>query len=164
MRWRHCGNDDPRHSDIQIGMINLKAMQLTHRVKKAGMRIHEKFKQRNQPRMARIYTDGESAGRRPEVRAGAAFSNPSTSKLARDCANTSPARSASGPSMALATRPSTPSETGLRLACQAGRCFGKEQPPACLRVALQNSSGIRGVNQPGSGKISLSVPIRVIRG
>ena len=106
-------------------MIYLQSIQITYRGKKAGMRIHEKFKQRNEPQMTRIYTDGESAGRRPEFRAGAAFSNPSTSKLARECANTSPTRSASGPALALATRPSTPSDTGLRLACQSGRCFGK---------------------------------------
>lgn len=106
-------------------------MQLTHRVKKVGMRIHEKFKQRNEPQMTRIYTTkhrgrcavdcrkaarrvrrvgtsesniAESAGLRPEFRAGAAFSNPSTSKLPRECANTSPTRSATGPALALATR------------------------------------------------------------
>jgi len=80
-----------------------------------------------QPRISRIDTDEKKQSRALclDKPSGGAFSNPFTSQLARDSENTSPTRSASSPAFALATRPSSPEGTGLRLACQAGRCFGK---------------------------------------
>ena len=54
----------------------------------------EKF----EPRMSRIYTDkAEAQGGAWASQVGAAFSNPFTSELARDCENTSPSHFASGP-------------------------------------------------------------------
>jgi lysophospholipase L1-like esterase len=60
---------------------------------------HENF----EPRMSRMGTDKgeEESGLRPGSRAGAAFSNPSTSELARDSKNTSLTRSASRPASSL---------------------------------------------------------------
>ena len=52
-------------------------------------------------------TRKEEAGQRLARQAGAAFSNPSTSELARDSENTSPIRSADGPAEALDARRST---------------------------------------------------------
>jgi GT2 family glycosyltransferase len=52
-------------------------------------------------------TRKEEAGQRLARQAGAAFSNPSTSELARDSENTSPIRSADGPAEALDARLST---------------------------------------------------------
>jgi hypothetical protein len=60
-----------------------------------------------EPRIARMGTDKSGkaeAGLRPGSRAGAAFSNPSTSELARDSENTSLIRSASIPASG-ASRP-----------------------------------------------------------
>ncbi len=58
-----------------------------------------------EPRMTRIYTDkAEAQGGAWASQAGAAFSNPFTSELARDCENTSPSRSASGPAFSRAAR------------------------------------------------------------
>ena len=75
--------------------------------------IHENIR----PRITRMGTDDTKAqGGVWASQAGAAFSNPSTSQLARDCENTSPTRSASGPSSSpatshslLATAPEVPS-------------------------------------------------------
>ena len=51
-----------------------------------------------EPPITPINTDeGNEAGSRLASQAGAAFSNPFTSELARNCENTSPSRSASGP-------------------------------------------------------------------
>ena len=115
--------------------------------------IHENI----QPRITRMGTDDtEAQGGAWASQAGAAFSNPSTSQLARDCENTSPARSASGPSSSpatshslLATAPEVPSPaTSYSLPATApkalsldavdvvfyGPAFGKEKD-ALLRSA-----------------------------
>ena len=56
---------------------------------------------------------------------GAAFSNPSSSELARNCENLAPTRSASTLLLlsTLDSGRSTPEDTGLQLACQAERCL-----------------------------------------
>jgi glycosyltransferase involved in cell wall biosynthesis len=65
----------------------------------------ERGVEKNQPLITQIDTDEsgkEKAGLRPGSRAGAEFSNPSTSELARDSENTSPISSANGPAFSLA--------------------------------------------------------------
>ena len=80
--------------------------------------IHENI----QPRIARIYTDKtEAQGGAWASQAGPAFSNPSTSQLARDCENTSPTRSASDPASSLATSYSRPATAPKALNLDAGR-------------------------------------------
>jgi hypothetical protein len=74
-----------------------------------------------EPRMARMGTDeGRKAGLRPGSRAGAAFSNPSTSELARDSENTSPIRYADGPASIPATSYSLPATAPEALVGGAG--------------------------------------------
>jgi hypothetical protein len=85
--------------------------------------------------MTRIYTDEErGAGRRPETRSGAEFSNPFTSELARDCEKTSPSRFASDPAFSRSARDQElnwhPEKHGSRPACRDGGVF--EKTPASL--------------------------------
>ncbi len=112
----------------------------------------------------RIEAENE-AGRRPGSRAGAAFSNPSTSELARDCENTPPNRSAIGPASAAlcAADRGSGSDGGNQLA-DSEEFFGG-QSQAGLQMGSQKLHDIREANAPGtSGQASSSVSIRVIRG
>jgi hypothetical protein len=96
--------------------------------------------------------------------AGAAFSNPSTSKLARDCENASPTRSASGPAEALfADHGEIGSAGGNQLA--DSKEFLEGQSQAGLQMDNQKKPTIRTANDPSaSGEYSSSVLIRDIRG
>jgi hypothetical protein len=87
-----------------------------------------------EPRMARMGTDEErKAGLRPGSRAGAAFSNPSTSELARDSENTSPIRYADGPASIPATSYSLPATAPEALVGGAGELL-----EAMCRVAARS--------------------------
>ena len=80
------------------------------------------------PRMARIYTDGKARVCAWASQADAAFSNHFTSELARDCETTSLTRFASGPAFSRFAQNvwnMGNENTGMPLACQAGRRFGK---------------------------------------
>jgi GT2 family glycosyltransferase len=96
--------------------------------------------------------------------AGAAFSNPYTSELARDSESTSPTRSATGPAEALrADDIGTESAGGNQLA--DSKEFFSGQSQAGLQMDKQKSSAFRNANDPSaSGENSSSVPIRDIRG
>jgi len=96
--------------------------------------------------------------------AGAAFSNPFTSELARDSANTSPSRSASGPAEALsADNAGIGSAGGNQLADSKGVLEGQSQ--AGLQMDFQKLQSIRMANDTSASKgNSSSVPIREIRG
>ena len=128
--------------------------------------------ERFEPRMTRIYTDkAEEQGRAWTSQAGAEFSNPFTSKLARNCENTSLSRSASGPAFSRFARDDwdgereehrvalgSPSgemfwESIRRLACE---CLFKTAPPFAQRI----KPGFSG-KKTGS---AISVLIREIRG
>ncbi|MCX6972906.1 MAG: glycosyltransferase family 2 protein [Verrucomicrobia bacterium] len=92
----------------------------------------------------------------------AAFSNPLPIELTRDCANTSPNRSADGPAVA-------ESKTGIgsakvnQLADSKG--FLEDPTQAGLQVESQKIYSSRSANDPGaSAIISESVLIRAIRG
>jgi GT2 family glycosyltransferase len=95
---------------------------------------------------------------------GAAFSNPSTSELARDCENASPTRSASGPAEALfADHGEIGSAGGNQLA--DSKEFLECQSQAGLQMDNQKNPTIRTANDPSaSGEYSSSVLIRDIRG
>ena len=95
---------------------------------------------------------------------GAAFSNPSTSELARDCENASPTRSASGPAEALfADHGEIGSAGGNQLA--DSKEFLEGQSQAGLQMDNQKNPTIRTANDPSaSGEYSSSVLIRDIRG
>ena len=123
--------------------------------------IHENI----QPRIARIYTDKtEAQGGAWASQAGPAFSNPSTSQLARDCENTSPTRFANGPAEAMrAETREMGSAGGNQLADSKEFLDGQSQ--AGLQVDNQKGHTIRTANDPGaSGEYSSSVSIRDIRG
>jgi glycosyltransferase involved in cell wall biosynthesis len=78
--------------------------------------IHENI----EPRITRMGTDDtEAQGGACASQAGAAFSNPSTSQLARDCENTSPTRSPNGPASSPATSYSLPATAPKALALDA---------------------------------------------
>ena len=96
--------------------------------------------------------------------AGAAFSNPSTSELARDSEDTSLTRSASSPAGVLRSDTGEiGSAGGNQLADSAGFLEGQSQ--AGLQMENQKSCNIRFANDPGaSGENSSSVIIRDIRG
>ena len=79
-----------------------------------------------EPRMARINTDGQrSAGLRLDKPSCYGFSNPFTSKLARDYKTHRPFCYANGPASCALRRNLLEKIAGLRLARQAGRCFEK---------------------------------------
>ena len=123
------------------------------------------FHENIQPRIARIYTDKtEAQGGAWTSQAGAAFSNPSTSQVARDCENTSPTRSASDPAGALfADNGEMGSVGGNQLA--DSKEFLEGQSQAGLQVDSQKLQSIRMANDTSASKgNSSSVPIRAIRG
>jgi hypothetical protein len=95
---------------------------------------------------------------------GAAFSNPSTSELARDSENISPSRSASAPADALrADHTGLGSAGGNQLA--DSKDFLEGQSQAGLQMDNQKDPTIRTANDPSaSGEYSSSVLIREIRG
>jgi hypothetical protein len=95
---------------------------------------------------------------------GAAFSNPSTSELARDSENISPSRSASAPADALrADHTGLGSAGGNQLA--DSKDFLEGQSQAGLQMDNQKDPTIRTANDPSaSGEYSSSVFIREIRG
>jgi hypothetical protein len=84
-----------------------------------------------EPRMTRIYTDGEGAGRRLGKPSRRCVSNPFTSELARDCEIASLTRFASGPAFRALReikklpRIGTQKKHGARPACRDGRVFEK---------------------------------------
>jgi GT2 family glycosyltransferase len=97
--------------------------------------------------------------------AAAAFSNPSTSELARDCENTSPTRSASGPAEEAlrADYMGSGSAGGNQLADSTEFLEGQSQ--AGLQMDNQKAPTIRTANDSSaSGEYSSSVLIRDIRG
>ena len=79
---------------------------------------------------------------------GAAFSNPSTSKLAQDIENTSPTRSASGPALARIVIRGIGSDGGNQLADSGEFLEGQSQ------AGLQMGSDTSGDN---SSSVSISV-------
>ena len=109
-------------------------------------------------------TRKEEAGQRLARQAGAAFSNPFTSELARASENTSPTRSASGPAEALfADHGEIGSAGGNQLA--DSKEFLEGQSQAGLQMDNQKKPTIRTANDPSaSGEYSSSVLIRDIRG
>ena len=107
----------------------------------------------------------EEAGLRPGSRAGAVFSNPFASKLARDSENTSLTRSASGPTeeSLRADDMGLGSAGGNQLA--DSKEFLEGQSQAGLQMDNQKDPSIRTANDRStSGEYSSSVPIREIRG
>jgi hypothetical protein len=99
-----------------------------------------------EPRMTRIYTDGPQ-GDAQETCAGDAFSNPSTSELARDAENTSPTRSASVPAGALlADHGEIGSARGNQPADSVEFLEGQSQ--AGLQMDNQKGPTIRTANDP----------------
>jgi glycosyltransferase involved in cell wall biosynthesis len=119
-------------------------------------------------------TDGHgySAGLVLAGQAGAAFSNPFTSELARDSENTSLNRSAIGPAEALRASEGSRSEIEAGVLGSVGgnqlddsERFLEGQSQACLQMEMQKSQNIREANAPDtSGQSSSSVSIREIRG
>ena len=116
------------------------------------------------------YTDehGYSTGLRQGSPAGSAFSNPSTSKLARDCENTSPISSAVGPASALRADQSGKG-SGERNQPADSEGFFKGQSQAGLQMDSEKLLDTRRANAPDTsgvqtGSESESVSIRVIRG
>ena len=96
--------------------------------------------------------------------AGAAFSNPFTSELARDCENISPTRGASGPAEAMrAETREIGSAGGNQLA--DSKEFLEVQSRAGLQMDSQKHQSIRAANDPSTSvEFSSSVLIRDIRG
>jgi len=116
------------------------------------------------------YTDehGYSTGLRQGSPAGSAFSNPSTSKLARDCENTSPISSAVGPASALRVDQSGKG-SGERNQLADSEGFFKGQSQAGLQMDSEKLLDTRRANAPDTSGVqtvseSESVSIRVIRG
>jgi hypothetical protein len=104
----------------------------------------------------------EEAGARLTSQSGAAFSNPFTSELLRNSENTSFTRSASGPAGALRS-----GEMGSGGGNQLGDSveFLDGQSQAGLQMDSQKRHSPRAATgSDTSGEISLSVPIRDIRG
>ena len=116
-----------------------------------------------EPRMTRIYTDGQQ-GDAQGTCAGDAFSNPFTSELAQDSENTSPTRSASVPAGAFfADNVEIESAGGNQLADSMELLEGQSQ--AGLQMDNQKNRAIRPANAlRASGEKSESVLIRDIRG
>jgi glycosyltransferase involved in cell wall biosynthesis len=123
--------------------------------------IHENI----QPRIARIYTDKtEAQGGAWASQAGAVFSNPSTSQLARDCENTSPTCSANGPAEVMRGETREMGSAGENQLADPKE-FLDGQSQAGLQVDNQKGHTIRTTNDPSaSGEYSSSVSIRDIRG
>ena len=124
-------------------------------------KIHENI----QPRMTRMDTDDtEAQGGAWASQAGAAFSNPSTSELARDSENTSPTRSASGPAEAMRAETRKMGSAGENQLADSKE-FLDGQLQAVLQMDNQKGPTIRTANDPGaSGEYSSSVSIRDIQG
>ena len=118
-----------------------------------------------QPRMTRMDTDDtEAQGGAWASQAGAAFSNPSTSQLARDCENTSPTRFANGPAEAMRAETREMGSAGENQLADSKE-FLDGQSQVGLQVDNQKGHTIRTANDPGaSGEYSSSVSIRDIRG
>ena len=115
-----------------------------------------------EPRITRMGTDEDRGmqGCAWTSQAGAAVSNPFTSKLARD--------SEIHRSFCYANGPASPrnlwkKNIGLRLVSKRGDVV-KKHPQARLRVSFHNRSSIRVANQHGDFYVFLSVYIRAIRG
>ena len=109
-------------------------------------------------------TDGHgySAGLRPGSQPGTEFSNPSTSKLARDSENTSLNRSASGPAGAL--RSGEIGSGGEDQLADSGK-FLEGQSQAGLQIGSQkHPNPCAAMGSTTSGDNSSSVSIREIRG
>ena len=106
----------------------------------------------------------EEAGLCLDKPSGAAFSNPSTSELARDVENALLTRSASGPASALrADNMGSESAGGNQLADSKEVLEGQSQ--AGLQMDSQKLRSIRAANDPSASEgNSSSVPIRVISG
>ena len=123
--------------------------------------IHENIR----PRITRMGTDDTKAqGGVWASQAGAAFSNPSTSQLARDCENTSPTRFANGPAEAMRGETSEMGSAGENKLADPKEFFDG-QSQAGLQVDNQKGHTIRTANDPSaSGEYSSSVSIRDIRG
>ena len=119
--------------------------------------------ERVEPRISRIYTDGQQ-GDAQGTCAGDAFSNPSTSELARASGNTSLTRSASVPAGAFfADNVEIESAGGDQLADSME--FFEGQSQAGLQMGNQKGTTIRTANDPTApGEYSSSVLIREIRG
>ena len=118
-----------------------------------------------QPRMTRMDTDDtEAQGGAWASQAGAAFSNPSTSELARDSENTSPTRSASAPAEAMRAETREMGSAGENQLADSKE-FLDGQSQVGLQVDNQKGHTIRTANDPSaSGEYSSSVSIRDIRG
>jgi glycosyltransferase involved in cell wall biosynthesis len=121
--------------------------------------IHENI----QPRITRMGTDDtEAQGGAWASQAGAAFSNPSTSQLARDCENTSPTRFANGPAEAMRGETREMGSAGENQLADPKEFLDQQ---AGLQVDNQKGHTIRTANDPSaSGEYSTSVSIRDIRG
>jgi len=106
---------------------------------------------------------GEAQGVAQGTCAGAAFSNPFASKLARYSENTSPTRGASAPAWARIASGGVGSDGGNQLADSGEFLDGQSQ--AGLQMDSQKLQSIRTANdRSASGEYSSSVPIRDIRG
>ena len=106
----------------------------------------------------------EEAGLHLAGQAGAAFSNPSTSKLEQDCKNISPTRSASAPAEAMRAETREMGSAGENQLADSKE-FLDGQSQVGLQVDNQKGHTIRTANDPGaSGEYSSSVSIRDIRG
>jgi hypothetical protein len=124
-----------------------------------------------EPRMTRIYTDGQQ-GDAPGTCSGHAFSNPFTSELARAFGNTSPTRTANGPAGAHFAPRDRISQIGDRVTGSDGGNqladsmeFLEGQSQAGLQMDNQKGPTIRTANDPtASREYSSSVLIRDIRG
>ena len=123
--------------------------------------IHENIR----PRITRMCTDDTKAqGGAWASQAGAAFSNPSTSQLARDCENTSPTRFANGPAEVMRGETREMGSAGENQLADPKE-FLDGQSQAGLQVDNQKGHTIRTANDPSaSGEYSSSVSIRDIRG
>ncbi len=118
-----------------------------------------------EPRITRMGTDDTKAqGGAWASQAGASFSNPSTSELARDSENTSPTRSANGPAEAMRAETREMGSAGENRLADSKE-FLDAQLQAGLQVDNQKGHTIRTANDPSaSGEYSSSVSIREIRG
>ena len=104
--------------------------------------------ERVEPRISRIYTDGQQ-GDAQETCAGDAFSNPSTSELARDSENTPSTRSANGSAGTLrADHMGLGSDGGNQPADSVEFLNGQSQ--AGLQMDKQKDHTIRPANDPNA--------------
>ncbi|MCX6963544.1 MAG: glycosyltransferase [Verrucomicrobia bacterium] len=108
---------------------------------------------------------GKAQGDAQETCAGAAFSNPFASKLARDSENTSPTRGASAPAEEALRADDMGSGSAVGNQFADSMEFLKGQSQAGLQMDNQKLPTIRTANDPSApGEYSSSVPIRDIRG